>query len=410
MTTMRLQPGTLAMTVLLAMMTSLGPLSTDIYVASLPHIGEALSASTGAVQLTITSYLIGFAVGQIVYGPLSDTYGRRPVLLAGYAIYIASSFACLEAQSIEPLIAGRVCQAFGAAGPIIVARAIVRDLYEGRRAARQFSLMSAIMGATPILAPIAGGFLQALYGWRASFAVMLAFGAALAAVVALMLPETNTRRHGAPPGFAAIWESYRIVLQNKAYRAYLGIQAASYNGLFAFVSSSSYVMQRVYGLSSEQFGWTFAACSVCFVAGTVVGARLVALRGLDGMIALGVGCQFAGGLAQILGLWLWPQSILSIILPYMLYFLGVGFLLPQTQAAALTPFPERAGAASSLMGLAQMSTGAVMGTLLGAALGANAWPLAVATALSGGMSFLVFHISAKARRDFAPVTRSFPRS
>ncbi len=407
---MRIKPGTIAMTVLLALMTSLGPLSTDIYVASLPHIGEALGASTAAVQLTITSYLIGFAAGQIVYGPLSDKFGRRPALMAGYAIYIAASFACFAAQSIEILVIGRVAQALGAAGPIILARAIVRDLYEGRRAARQFGLMSMIMGATPILSPIAGGFLQAWYGWRASFAVMLFFGLGLAAIVSLLLPETNTRRQDTPLSFSGVWESYGIVFQNKAYRAYLLIQAASYNGLFAFISSSSYVMQRIYGLESTEFGWTFAVCSIFFVAGTVIGSRLVSQRGIDGMIALGVGCQFGAGVAQVLMLAIWPQSFMSIVLPYMLFFLGVGFLLPQTQAAALTPFPERAGAASSLMGLAQMGSGAIVGTILGIALGATAWPLAVVTLASGFLAFATFHASANARRDFAPVTQSFPRS
>ena len=405
---MRLKPGTLAMTILLAAMTSLGPLSTDIYVASLPHIGLALGASTASVQLTITCFLVGFAAGQIVYGPLSDSIGRRPALLAGYAIYIGASLACLLAQSIDVLIVGRVFQAFGGAGPIILARAIVRDLYEGRRAARQFGLMSMIMGVTPIVAPIMGGLLQEWYGWRASFAVMAAFGVALGLVALLVLPETNANRRDGPLSLASMRESYGIVLQNKAYRAYMGVQASSYNGLFGFISASSYIMQRIYGLSSAQFGWTFAVCSSSFVFGTFVGSRLVARRGLDGMIGLGVACQLVGGVAIALGLAIWPGSFLSVIIPYMIFFIGVGFLLPQTQAAALTPFPERAGAASSLMGFIQMTSGAIVGTLLGASLGDTAWPLAVVTLLSGALGFIIFHMSADARRDYAPVTRSFP--
>ena len=405
---MRILPGTLAMTFLLAAMTSLGPLSTDIYVASLPHIGAALGASTMAVQLTITCYLIGFAAGQIIYGPLSDKFGRRPVLLAGYAIYIVAALACLFASSIDILIVGRVAQAFGAAGPIILSRAIVRDLYEGRLAARQYGLMSTIMGVTPIVAPIAGGFLQAWFGWRSNFVVMAAFGIGLAVLATLLLPETNHNRLKGPLSFGSVLESYAVVSRNKAYRAYLGIQACSFNGLFGFISSSSHVMQRVYGLSPQEFGFSFTACSMSFVVGTFIGSRLVARRGIDGMIGLGVACEFAAGVAQVLALWIAPQSFLSITAPYMLFFLGVGFLLPQTQAASLTPFPERAGAASSLMGFIQMTSGAITGTIVGATLGATAWPLAIVTCLSGALAFLVFHASAKARRDFAPVTRSFP--
>jgi DHA1 family bicyclomycin/chloramphenicol resistance-like MFS transporter len=406
---MRIKPGTLAMTFLLAAMTSLGPLSTDIYVASLPHIGLALGASVVAVQLTLTCYLLGFASAQIVYGPLSDKFGRRPLLLAGYALYISASLACLFATSVEVLIAGRVVQAFGAAGPIILSRAIVRDLFEGRLAARQYGIMSTIMGVTPIVAPIAGGFLQAWFGWRSSFAVMAAFGIALGCVALLLLPETNKQKLEGPLSFRGILESYGIVLQNKAYRAYLGIQACSFNGLFGFISASSHVMQRVYGLSAPQFGYTFTACSMSFVIGTFVGSRMVARRGIDGMIGLGVACELAGGLAQVVALYVAPQSFLSIMIPYMLFFLGVGFLLPQTQAASLTPFPDRAGAASSLMGFIQMTSGAIVGTIVGATLGATAWPLAIVTSLSGILAFAIFHLSAKARRDFAPVTRSFPR-
>ncbi len=406
---MRLQPGTLSMTCLLAAMTSLGPLSTDIYVASLPHIGQALGASTASAQMTITWYLIGFAVGQIVYGPLSDAYGRRPALLTGYAIYIAASLACLFAQSIDVLIVGRVFQALGGAGPIILARAIVRDLYSGRRAAQQFGLMAMIMGVTPIVAPIAGGFLQDWYGWRAAFAVMAAMGIGLGSIALALLPETNTHKLDHTFSAAGVVESYGIVLQHKAYRAYLGIQACSYNGLFGFVSASSYIMQRVYGLNSSRFGLTFAMCSASYVAATFLGSRLVGRRGLDGMIGLGVAFQLAGGIAQVAALALAPDNYLSVVAPYMLFFTGVGFLLPQTQAASLTPFPERAGAASSMMGFIQMTSGAIVGTFLGAALDKTAWPLAVVTLLASGLGFAIFHMSAKTRQDYAPVTRSFPR-
>jgi DHA1 family bicyclomycin/chloramphenicol resistance-like MFS transporter len=145
------------MTILLAMMTGLGPLSTDIYLASMPFIGAALSASAGAVQLTMSAYVIGFAFGQIIYGPLSDKYGRRPVLLVGFGLYLLATLACVLATNIETLITARIIQSLGAAGPIILARAIVRDLYEGAQAGRQLAIMSAIVGFAPIGAPVLGG-------------------------------------------------------------------------------------------------------------------------------------------------------------------------------------------------------------------------------------------------------------
>lgn len=405
---MRLQPGTLGMTFLLASMTSLGPLSTDIYVASLPHIGAALGASTAATQMTITCFLVGFAVGQILYGPLSDTYGRRPALIGGYALYIGASLTCLFAGSIETLIVGRVFQALGGAGPIILARAIVRDLYSGQRAARQFGLMAMIAGLMPVLAPLAGGFLQDWQGWRAGFAVMAGLGLVFGSLTLLLMPETNKRVGETPFSATGVIESYGVILQNRAYRAYLGVQACSYNGIFGFVAASSYILQRVYGLSASRFGFAFAMCSCSYVAGSFVGSRMVAKRGLDGMIGLGVACQFAAGVAQVAALAFAPQNQFSVICPYMLFFVGVGLLLPQSQAAALTPFPERAGAASSMIGFVQMTSGALVGTLLGAALDKTAWPLAVLTFLAGTLGFAVFHLSASARASAPPLTRSFP--
>ena len=269
-------------------------------------------------------------------------------------------------------------------------------------AAGQFVLM-------PVLAPISGGFLQDWYGWRAGFAVMATLGIVFGSLVFLLLPETNQRVRETPFSLAGVRESYGIVLRNKAYRAYLGIQACSYNGIFGFIAASSYILQRVYGLSASRFGLTFAMCSCSFVVGSFVGSRMVGRRGLDGMIGLGVACQFAAGVAQVAALALAPENYLSVVVPYMLFFVGVGLLLPQTQAAALTPFPERAGAASSMIGFVQMASGAFVGTILGAALGGTAWPLAILTLLAGGLGFAVFHLSAAARRDFAPVTRSFPR-
>ena len=401
---MRLNPNSLAMTGLLASLTALGPLATDIYVPSLPQIARVFGGSTASAQFTITGYLMGFAVGQIIYGPLSDKYGRRPVVLFGLALYIAATLACIFAASIDALVGARVVQALGAAAPIILSRAIVRDLYEGARAARQFAQMSMIIGVTPIGAPVLGGFLQSWYGWQASFVVMLITGAAIAAGVIFLLPETNTHKQEGPLSLGKIITSFGIVARNRAYLSYLGIQACCYNGLFAFVSASSVVMQGSYGLAPTQFGFVFAICASSFVFGAWLGSRLVSRRGLEGMIRLGVACLCAGGLLQIAALALFPHSIAALVIPEMLYFIGVGFLLPNTLAAAMTPFPERAGAASSLMGFAQMTSGALVGSLLGALLGESAWPLAIVTAIAGVGGFVIFHLSKDARR--ATITHS----
>lgn len=394
---MRLHPNSLAMTVLLAGLTAMGPLATDIFVASLPQIGQAFGASTASAQLTITCYLVGFAAGQIFYGPFSDKFGRRPVMLAGFALYLTATAICVFATTIETLIAARIVQALGAAGPIILTRAIVRDLYEGSRAARQFAVMSMIAGITPVAAPILGGFLQAWFGWQASFFVMAFAGATLATCVFLLLPETNNHKQAGPISVASILGSFAIVARNKAYLSYLGIQACSYNGLFAFVSASAVVLQGTYGVSPVAYGFIFGGCSISYVFGAWLGARLVRTRGIEGMIRLGVAFLCAGGVIQIPLVLLFPTAILAVTVPDMIYFMGVGFLLPNTLAAALTPFPERAGAASSLMGFTQMASGALVGSLVGMSLGTSALPLAIVTALAGVGAFAIFHLTTGAR-------------
>jgi DHA1 family bicyclomycin/chloramphenicol resistance-like MFS transporter len=219
-----LQPGTFGLTLLLAMLTALGPLSMDMYLPSLPDIAHVLAAPTARTQLTVSSYLIGFAVGQVVYGPLSDRHGRRPVLLAAVALYLTSTLACAAAQSVDPLIAGRFFQGVGGSGAIVLARAIVRDLYSGVRAARELSLMGSISAFAPIVAPMIGGVLQSAFGWRASF-VCMSIGAIIAVLVAArLLPETLRQRSGEPITLFSIVRGYGSVLQ---HRCFLIISASS---------------------------------------------------------------------------------------------------------------------------------------------------------------------------------------
>src|SRR6202046_1305176 len=198
-----LHPGTFALTLLLSLLTALGPLTMDMYLPSLPAIGQALDASTVQVQLTISSYLIGFACGQIIYGPVSDRIGRRPVILAALVLYAAASVVCANAQSIHVLIAVRFVQALGGAGCIVLARAAVRDLYSGVRAGRELSLMGSITAFAPIVAPAIGGVLQDTFGWHATFYVLVVFALLVGAIAARLLPETLRQRAPGPVSVAS---------------------------------------------------------------------------------------------------------------------------------------------------------------------------------------------------------------
>jgi DHA1 family bicyclomycin/chloramphenicol resistance-like MFS transporter len=397
-----LRPGTFALTALLAGLSAVGPLTTDLYLPSLPDIGRHLGASTAQVQLTISAYLIGFAVGQIVYGPVSDRHGRKLVLMGALGLYCVATLICALSTSIEMLIVARAFQALGGSGGIVLARAIVRDLYSGARAGRELSLIGSVMALAPVVAPVIGGALQTGFGWRSAFVTLVAAGLAGATIVWLLLPETLAKRSPEPVSPSSILKSYGVVAGNPAYLAYLGLGTACYAGLFAWISGASFVLQNLYGLSPFAFGIAFALGSVGYMIGATLAARLVVRLGLDGIIGLGACAVTAGGLAMVAAVALGLTSATSLVLSMAIYLAGLGMVLPQSIAGALTPFPERAGAASSLFGFIQQSLSAICGAAVGWLLGANAWPLAAAVAAMGGATLLIW-ISTRAVRKRAAV-------
>jgi DHA1 family bicyclomycin/chloramphenicol resistance-like MFS transporter len=378
-----LRPGTFALTALLAALSAIGPLTTDMYLPSLPDIARHLDASTAQVQFTISAYLIGFAVGQIFYGPMSDRHGRKPVLLAAIALFCVASLACALATSIEMLIVARALQALGGSGGIVLTRAIVRDLYSGARAGRELSLIGTVMALAPVLAPVAGGVLQTGFGWRAVFLTLVVAGLTGVGMVWLMLPETLNTRATEPVSMASMLRSYRVVARHPAYLAYLGITSASYAGLFAWISGASFALQDLYGLTPFSFGVAFALGSIGYMTGSALAARLVIRLGLDGVLGLGGFACAAGGLGMVAAVALGLTSALSLVLPIAVYLAGLGMVLPQGIAGAMSPFPERAGAASSLFGFVQQSIAALCGAVVGWLLGQNAWPLAAGVAAMG---------------------------
>jgi DHA1 family bicyclomycin/chloramphenicol resistance-like MFS transporter len=397
---LRLRPDTLAFTCLLALLTALGPFSVDMYLASLPDIGRSLSASPAAVQLTLSVYLVGYAVGQLVYGPLSDRFGRRPVLLISLAGYCAASLACALAPTIELLLLARACQALGSSGAIVIARAVVRDLYEGARAGRELALMGAIFSLAPVIAPSVGGLLQSGFGWRSNFVVLVLIGATAGLLVWLMLPETLRARSAEPPGVRAMLASYREILSHRAFRAYLGLISISFGGVFAWISASPFVLQDLYGLTPFWFGFAFAAASAGFLTGSILSTRLGMRLGIDRSIGVGAACVAAGGLGSVAAV-AFSASVIPLLAAISLYACGMGLVQPQTIAGALMPFPHKAGAASSLVGVAQMSAAAVVGVGVGHALGTSAWPLALPCAFFGVLTLVIWMMTRRVRASAA---------
>lgn len=388
-----LRPDTFALTALLALLTALGPLAVDMYLPSFPDIGRLLVASPATVQLTLSLYMVAYAIGQAVYGPLSDRYGRLPVMRFALAVYCLASLACALAPNIEMLLTARAVQALGSSGAIVLARAIVRDLYSGARAGRELSLMGAIMALAPVFAPMIGGVLQSAFGWRSHFILQIAFGLIAAFFVWTRLPETLRSRAPGPFSLRAILAGYAEIMRNRAVLAYVGMLSVSFAGVFAWISGSSFVLQEVYGLSALAFGLAFAAASGGYLAGTALATRIVTRIGLDSTIGIGAVALAIGGLGAAAAVPLGSASPIALTAAMAIYAAGMGLVQPQSIAGAMMPFPQRAGTASSLLGVSQMVCAAVTGVIVGHLLGTSAWPVAVPLALTGCVTLLLWAVS-----------------
>ncbi|HEX6957247.1 MAG TPA: multidrug effflux MFS transporter [Ferrovibrio sp.] len=391
-----------ALVVLLGCVTALGPLSTDMYLPSLPAMAAVFGADAAEVQLTLSAFLAGFAVTQLVYGPVSDRYGRRPTLLTGIAIFTAASVGCAFAGSIEWLILWRFLQALGACAGVVLGRAIARDFYEGAQAARALSMMAMVLGLTPAVAPIFGGYLQVWFGWQANFLAMATAGLLLGVCVLLFLTESNRHRNPAAIAVGPMLRNFAALIRHRRYCGYVLCVAFSYGGMFAFISGSSFTLSRVFGVGETVFGFCFALTVFGYICGGMLGARLTARPGVDAMLRLGtIFCACGGGMLALLQTYAWAEGLhwhwFSLIGPVMLYTAGLGLTMPQGQAGALQPFPRMAGSAASLMGFIQMTVGAVTGILVGHTLDATALPLSYAMAAMGAATFLSYAIILRRR-------------
>jgi DHA1 family bicyclomycin/chloramphenicol resistance-like MFS transporter len=315
------------------------------------------------------------------------------VLLAALGLYLVASLICALAFSIETLIAARLLQAVGASGAIVLARAVVRDMFEGSRIGREMSRMAAIMALAPLVAPLLGGVLETAFGWRSNFIALFGFGAAGWLMIWFLLPETLRQRAPEPVSVASTLRSYRWFLANPSFVAHLGIVACCLAGLFAWISASAFIVQDIYGYSAMAFGITFAVSSCGYLLGTSVAARFVMRWGSGRVMGIGTAAMALSGLVMVLLLAFGPHRAEGLVAAVTLYVFGMGMSLPQAQAGALLPFPDRAGAASSLVGFSSQTLSAAVGAVVGHALGKTAWPLAIAFLIAGGISVLLWWFS-----------------
>lgn len=370
----------LMVTFLLGALSALPALSMDMYLPALPQVTEDLRSPAVTVQLTLTACLLGLALGQMIVGPMSDRWGRRRPLLAGMALYVLATAVCAFAPTTELLIGFRLLQGLTGAAGIVIARAIVRDLYDGVAMARFFSTLMLISGVAPIVAPLIGGQVLRITDWRGVFVVLTVVGVLLTLVVWRCLPETlrPADRHGG--GFGATLGAMRGLLADRAFTGYMLTGGFTFAALFAYVSASSFVVQEIYGASPQTYSLLFGLNSVGLVAlGQVNGKILVGRVSMDKVTGVGLAVitVAAAVLLALTAGWLGPVGLVPVAAGFFVLMAAMSLVLPNANALALMRTRHAAGSASALLGTTSFLVGAVASPLVGIAGEHTAVPMAL---------------------------------
>ncbi len=359
----------------LALLLSIQPVTTDLYLPALPALTRSLGAPLSAAQLTLSGLLLAFGCSQMVWGPLSDRFGRRPVLLAGLAIYTVASVGSALAPSMALLIVWRIAQGAAMGAVVMCARAIVRDLYTPLEGARAMSKALTGLGIVACICAPLGGLLSEWLGWRAALSALTVYAIVTLALVALRMPETLAQRNPLALQPRALLGTWLHVLKSPTFWAFSLQTTATYGGLFTFLAASSFVYIDVLGLTRTQYGWTMASACAAYLGGTFLCRRLLARHGLQRTVAIAGGLSVAGGTLMALVAWMGWHHPWGLLLPFYLFMLGHGIHQPCGQSGAVGPFPQAAGVASALNGFMMMLAAFAIGGWLGQRLDGTVWPL-----------------------------------
>nr|WP_320012769.1 Bcr/CflA family multidrug efflux MFS transporter [uncultured Desulfobulbus sp.] len=376
-----IKPGWYVLAVL-SMLMGFASISTDLYLPAMPLMAQSLGADTGMIELTISSYLIGFSLGQLLWGPISDRYGRRPAVAVGLVLFVIGSAGCALATNAHLLIAWRIVQAVGACAGVALSRAMVRDLYAGNRAAQMLSTLITVMAIAPLIGPTVGGQIVARASWRAIFWVLVGVG--LVTLSALMtIPETlpAARRNREHIGRAMI--HYFTLLKNRRLLGYVGTGAFLYAGMYAYIAGTPFAYISYYHVPVQKYGILFALGIIGIMFANMLNARLVLRHGYDRVLLVGcclcafsaIATAFSAGIGWG-GLW-------GLVVPLFIFVSTTGLIVANSITGAMALFPERAGAVSALTGAMQYGSGILGSGLVGIFTDNTPWPMGWVIAVCG---------------------------
>lgn len=377
---------------LMLAMVILGQISVDIYLPSFPAIVDNLMTTAGAVKLTLTAYLIGVAVSQLFYGPLSDSYGRRRLVMLGLLIYVVGTFLCWQAKSIHLLLAARILQGVGAGSCIVIARAMARDLYQGSDLARVSSYLSMVWALVPILAPVLGGYIQDSLGWRANFSLLFFSLCVFFVIILLRLTETNIT----PISLAAgrVIDNYRKLLTDRHFMGYAFCPTLMFGTSVAFNVATPFLIQDKLGFSASHYGALLMIPTSFYLIATYANSFLVKKYSIDKIIQMGIFIAIFSALLFLLFAVLGVLNLFTIIAPWSLLFLGFGLGFANCIAKALMQFKDIAGSASAVMGCVQILGGTIISMIVSRLNEYTQQPLALVVMTTSILIFLSFRFLA----------------
>ncbi len=379
----------------LGVLSAMGAFSIDMYLPGFPDIAKDLHTSIAHITLSITSFFIGISIGQMIYGPLLDKYGRKKPLYIGLAVYLLASVACAWAPTANALIGIRFLQALGSCAGMVASRALVRDIFLVEENAKIFSLLMLVLAISPIIAPTLGGYMTSIFGWQSIFFVLASIAAATLLLVYFKLPAGRKPETSLSLLPRPIINGFLEVARVPQFYTYAFAGAIASSGLYAYIAGSPFVFMELYRVSDRQYGWIFAFIAMGLIAASQVNRFLLRKYSSEQIIKATLFCQCLTGLALVLGTWFHLLGLFSIIFLIWIFLSTQGFAFPNSSALCLAPFSKNAGTASALMGAIQLGIGAVSTAMVSLFANGTAMPMAALMCACAMGSFVVLLMGTK---------------
>jgi len=362
--------------VILGILMAIGPFSVDTYLPGFPEIAQGLRTDISLVGLSLTSYFIGIALGQLVYGPLSDRFGRRKPLIAGLLIYLVASIGCVFVPNVYWLIGLRFLMALGACSGMVASRAVVRDLFPVHEIAKVFSMLTLVMGIAPIIAPTIGGLIVTFFGWRYIFVLLTLIAAFILFTVYRYLPESKGKDHSVSLHPVKILEGYLLLFKNKTFLVFAIASGCASASLFSYISASPFVYMNLFGISESMFGWIYGLNAFALISASQFNRFWLDKKSSRQITVITLSLQLLSAVFVVISLTAGLFYVVIMIFVF-IYLFWLGFLNPNTNALALEPFSQNAGIASAMLGSFQMVFGATASALVSILYNGTAMPMAV---------------------------------